>query len=112
MGASRTYTLTEANGVGRIVVLIAAFAYYPPSGRTRSIEQLEVEAEIKEQLFGATREVPDKLGAREYKGGDQVLTLTLGQVEILRQRILEFPFWNPLQSDQVAETYRWLGTSS
>lgn len=105
---ARQFTLTDATGPTRIPILFTAFGHTPPQGRPKTIEQWEVEAELKQALFAITTEVD---GGRKYAGGDQILTLTPGQIELLRQKIVEYPHWNPFLADVIAETYRWLGLS-
>jgi len=101
------FLLTPDTGARRIQILLAAFAYLPPGGRTRTIEQLEVEGSLAEAFQAVT--VPgDRPGERVYAGGTLTLTLTPAQVELLRARIVENPHWNPLHAAEVAETYRWL----
>lgn len=108
MERMRQFLLTADTGPVRIPVLFHAFGYTPPQGRARTIEQWEVEAEVKQALFAITTPVD---GGRQYAGGEQTLTLTPAQIELLRQRIVENPLWSPFQADVVAETYRWLGLS-
>jgi len=109
MVSQRQFLLTADQGPQRFLVLITAFAYLPANhGHIRTIEQYEVEAEIKQELYRISIETAPN--TREYKGGDQYLTLTPGQIELLRSRIVAYPFFSPLAADVVAETYRWLGT--
>jgi hypothetical protein len=106
---ARQFMLTAETGPARIPILFSAFGYVPSQGRPRTIEQWEVEADLKQALFAITTEIE---GGRRYVGGDQTLTLTPAQIELLRQRIVENPLWNPFLADAIAETYRWLGLSS
>lgn len=109
MTTTRDFTLTAETGKERIPILFTAFGHVPTQGRPRTIEQIEVEAEIKRALFAVSKAVEGKDGVREYAGDEQHLLLTPGQIELLRQRIVDYPFWNPFQADLVADTYRWLG---
>ena len=108
MTTLQQFSLTTVTGPKWFPVLLIAFGYVPPQGRPRMIEQLEVEADLTQTLCRISTE--DERGQRNYLGGDQTLLLSPGQTELLRQRIVDYPFWNPLLSDAVAETYRWLGT--
>jgi hypothetical protein len=101
------FLLTPDTGPRYLPVLLAAFAYMPPGGRSRSLEQLEMEGNLAEALQIVT--VPsDNPSERVYAGGTLTLTLTPAQVELLRARMLENPHWNPLMAGVVVETYRWL----
>lgn len=106
MTTTRQFLLIDETGTARLPVLLAACAYIPASGRPYTIEQMEVFAALKTELWRVTIEVE---GGRKYRGGEQTLSLTPGQIELLRQRLVEYPHWNPLMLDVVAETYRWLG---
>lgn len=106
MITARQFTLTPTDGPGRLEILLVVLAFMPAGGQAFAVEDMEQLLGIKQELF---RISVDHGVTRAYAGGTQSLTLTPAQIGFIQQRLVAYPFWNPLHLDRVVEVYRWLG---
>ncbi len=115
----REFYLDETKGPVRFRIIWNAIGYVPPQGNPRKIDMLNSEGVISRKLrtISEMSEMtgPDgttKYQSRELKKGDQKLILEQAHIELIKKKIEEYPFWNPLAEDSPADVYYWLNTGS
>lgn len=118
MPFQRQLTLDTSRGSNRFKILWIAFGFIPQTGMPRTAEVLRREAAIGRKLrnISETSEVSeDGMPTRKdriLKSGEHKLTLEQTEVELLRQRIEAYPWWNPLAEESPADVYDWLSSGS
>lgn len=118
MAFQRQLTLDTSRGSDRFKVLWIAFGFIPQAGMTRTAEVLRRESSIGRKLrqISETLEINEEgqptRKDRNLKSGEQKLILEQTEIELLRQRIEAYPYWNPLAEESPADVYDWLSSGS
>ena len=101
----------------RFRTIWTAIGFIPPQGMSKPAEILRRESSIARKLKSVSlfKIVDDEQNVqsskqRVLKDGDQKLILEQSEIELIRQRIESFPFWNPLAEEPVSEVYDWLNS--
>lgn len=97
-----------SKGNVRFKTIWTALAYVQPQGMPKKADLLRKENCVARKLR-AISQVSDE-NQRVLKDGDQKLTLEQHEIELIRERIEAFPFWNPVAEDPASEVYDWLNT--
>lgn len=104
-------------GQDMFTVLWIALTYLPqPNGRQLSTEKRREEGKLISKLKKKSKDVKQPVGddrfiiSRELESSETIIELEQHEIELIRTRIDEYPHYNPIASDIVAETYDWLGT--
>lgn len=97
-----------SKGNTRFKTIWAAIGYVPPQGQSKRADILRRESTIVRKLKQLS--ITSNDNQRNLKEGDQKLILEQSEIEMIREKIEAFPFWNPLAEETAADIYDWLGS--
>lgn len=115
----KEFVLDREKGPLRFRVLWTSLGHVPPQGMSKPAEILRRENSISVKLrrISETKIVEANIEEgtpqtkqRMLKIGDQKLTLEQPEIDLLRQKIETYPYWNPLAEESSIDVYDWLNS--
>lgn len=108
----KEFLFDKFGGKVKFQIIWNAIGFLPPNGSARNIEILRREAGISKKLrsISELKTVDEVHQTRELKGIDQKLVFNQPEIDMIRDKIEKYPYWNPLADESPADVYDWLST--